>query len=95
MQAIEYTPEGFRIVRHDGDEIVWSLSDLPASVDVSSAAEVEDWMNANLSSVVGMFVAVRVDSLDPFSFRMAVSVNPIDRTALDPQGLIGDGGGGG
>ena len=94
MQSLEYIPGGFRIRWTDRETTLWTNADLPANLKNATLAEVEDWMNANLSPIVGgMYVAVRVDSLTPFRFRMMVSNNPIDRTDLDPKGPVGDGGG--
>ena len=95
MQSIEYIPGGFRIRWNESETTLWTTADLPPSVRRGTAVEIEDWMNVNLGPVVGMHVAVRVDSVTPFRFRMMVSTNPIDRTALDPHGPIGDSGGGG
>lgn len=93
MQALEYIPGGFRTRWNDTETTLWTNADLPADVKNGTLEQVEDWMNANLGAVVGMNVAVRVDSLNPFRFRMMVSINPIDRTMLDQP--TGDGGGGG
>lgn len=83
MDLIEYIPGGFRI-RHNGQtQFMWTIADLPAAVRNGTALEIQDWMNANLFDLIGMYVQVRVDELNPFRFRMMVSNGPIPPGYLD------------
>lgn len=83
MDSIEYIPGGFRI-RHNGQtQFMWTTADLPAAVKNGTALEIQDWMNSNLRDLIGMYVQVRVDELNPFRFRMMVSVSPIPPGYLD------------
>jgi len=78
MQGIEYIPGGFRIRWNDTDQTMWTNGDLPPNVKNGTAAEIEAWMNANLPALVGRYVLVKVESVNPFRFQMAVSVAPFD-----------------
>ena len=89
MQGIEYIPGGFRIRWTDTEQTMWTNGDLPAAVKNGTAAEIEAWMNANLPALVGRYVLVKVDSLNPFRFRLAVSHTPIDPGFFDQAGDSG------
>lgn len=95
MQSLTYIPGGFRMVGFDGSTTMWTVADLPSEVKGGTAPEIEDWMTANLPAVVGLFVAVKVESTNPFRFQMAVSQSPIDKSIFNPSTPEGDSGGGG
>ena len=91
MQGIEYIPGGFRIRWTDTEQTMWTNGDLPASVKNGTATEIEAWMTENLPALVGRYVLVKVDSLNPFRFRLALSMTPFNGQIFED---ISEGGGG-
>ncbi len=90
MDGIEYIPGGFRIRWTDTEQTMWTSGDLPPEVKNGTAAEIEAWMNANLPALVGRYVLVKVESVNPFRFQLVVSLTPIDPNYFN---RVDDGGG--